>query len=365
MNVGEGNVSSVDRYTGLLTDTLQRMAATERLVHVHPPSSVTATPGMVAATISATAPAGWLLLDGSTVTGAQTLYPYLWAVAPTAWKSGASLILPDSRGRTVIGSGTGAGLTARTLGATVGVESVTLSAAESGQPGFTVVQNAHNHTQDSHNHTQSGHTHSEGSHTHTEGGHTHSETSHQHSEPGHTHGMDHDHGAVTSGAGSSHAHYSSLTSQTNGNHVHTVADGNVVSSGTIGGNAGISIGGSSYVTNGGTNTNGAHTHLVEGNTNGESAHTHSVDVAYFSGSTGSGNGSGTGFASGGSTGSSAGGGTGSSAGAGTGSSTATNNAATATNQSTTATNQAVAAAAAAAAHTNMQPSLVLNWIVKT
>lgn len=42
-----------------------------------------------------TAPDGYLMLDGSTVAGADASYPSLWAVAPATWKSGSSLVLPN------------------------------------------------------------------------------------------------------------------------------------------------------------------------------------------------------------------------------------------------------------------------------
>jgi microcystin-dependent protein len=59
--------------------------------------------GMVVMSIAAAAPSGWLLLAGQVVTNAQTLYPALWAVAPAAWKSGASLNLPNATTRFPIG----------------------------------------------------------------------------------------------------------------------------------------------------------------------------------------------------------------------------------------------------------------------
>lgn len=82
-----------------------------------------------------TAPKGWALCDGTNGT-------------------------PDLRGRFVISTGTGAGLTARALGATGGTETHTLTTAEI--PG----------------HTHTGTTASNGAHTHTitDPGHTHTQT---------------------------------------------------------------------------------------------------------------------------------------------------------------------------------------------
>jgi microcystin-dependent protein len=93
----------------------------------------------------AAAPSGYLLLDGATVTGGQTLYPALWAVIPTAWRSGTNILLPDARGRVLAGAGTGAGLTDRPLGSTFGEESHVLTVAElatHGHTGTTGLQSA-------------------------------------------------------------------------------------------------------------------------------------------------------------------------------------------------------------------------------
>jgi microcystin-dependent protein len=55
---------------------------------------------------SDTAPTGWQVLDGSTITDAQTLNPELWDNVASAWKSGANIVLPDLRGRVPVGKGT-------------------------------------------------------------------------------------------------------------------------------------------------------------------------------------------------------------------------------------------------------------------
>lgn len=41
----------------------------------------------------------WALINGQTITSAQTLNPVLWSRAPTAWRSGANLVFPDARKR--------------------------------------------------------------------------------------------------------------------------------------------------------------------------------------------------------------------------------------------------------------------------
>jgi microcystin-dependent protein len=55
---------------------------------------------------SNTPPPGWAILDGSTLTNAQTTYPALWANVDPTWKSGSDIVLPDMRGRVPVGRGT-------------------------------------------------------------------------------------------------------------------------------------------------------------------------------------------------------------------------------------------------------------------
>lgn len=119
--------------------------------------------GSVTQFAGSTAPAGWLFCDGSAVR--RTTYAALFAVIGTTFGAGdgsTTFNLPDTRGRAPIGAGTGSGLTARTLGGTVGTETHLLTGAESGTSVHNHTQNSHNHTQDSHNHTQNAHSHAAG-----------------------------------------------------------------------------------------------------------------------------------------------------------------------------------------------------------
>lgn len=86
--------------------------------------------GVIEMFAGSTAPNGWLVCDGSTVS--RKTYSDLFKVIGTTYGAGNSndtFTLPDMRGRTPIGVGTGAGLTARTLGGTVGTESHTVSSS--------------------------------------------------------------------------------------------------------------------------------------------------------------------------------------------------------------------------------------------
>ncbi len=81
---------------------------------------------------SSTPPSGFLACDGSPVS--RTTYAALFAIVGTSFGVGdgsTTFNLPDMRGRTIIGSGTGSGLTARTVGQTGGEETHVLTSAES------------------------------------------------------------------------------------------------------------------------------------------------------------------------------------------------------------------------------------------
>lgn len=112
--------------------------------------------GTVIATVRTSAPAGWLLFNGDTMGSASSgatrasadheeLFKVLWdsftntdapvsggrgASAAADWSANKTITLPDLRGRSIIGTGTGSGLTARTHGAKVGAETHTLAESE-------------------------------------------------------------------------------------------------------------------------------------------------------------------------------------------------------------------------------------------
>ena len=196
--------------------------------------------GTITATIRSTADTGYLLLNGATVTSAQSTYPALWAVVPSSWQSGSSLVLPNMANKMLFGQ------TTTTLGATGGANTKTIASAN--LP----------------------------THTHTAGAHTHS--------------IDHDHGTITSASGgAAHTHSFSATTGSNGSHTHTIDDRtDTLASGTSGepmrsnnsGDAGTQP----------TTSNGAHTHTLSGTTGSQTAsHTHSIVVPALTGTnTGSG-----------------------------------------------------------------------------
>jgi microcystin-dependent protein len=103
--------------------------------------------GSISPFAGAVAPAGWLLCDGTTSTAG---YPALAAMV------GATT--PNLAGRTLIGAGSGVGLTTRVLNSIGGSETHILT--ESELASHTHIQNQHNHTatvtttanQSAHNH---------------------------------------------------------------------------------------------------------------------------------------------------------------------------------------------------------------------
>jgi microcystin-dependent protein len=107
----------------------------------------------------------WLICDGSAVS--RTTYAGLYAVIGTTFGTGdgsTTFNVPDMRSRMPIGVGTGTGLTARNLAATGGVESVTLTSAQSGNPAHS---HGHTLTPSSNNSSADNLVSSSGNHTHT------------------------------------------------------------------------------------------------------------------------------------------------------------------------------------------------------
>jgi microcystin-dependent protein len=117
-----GNVSSTEiGYLDGATSAIQTQLNTNTPV------------GMISPYAGSTPPTGWLLCDGAAVS--RTTYASLFTITSTTYGVGdgtTTFNVPDLRGRVPMGAGTGTGLTARTLGSTLGVESVTLTAAQSG-----------------------------------------------------------------------------------------------------------------------------------------------------------------------------------------------------------------------------------------
>lgn len=126
----------------MATVYIQPEGITEDRVLIIPDTSGSLVPpGSLLMFAGGAAPEGYLLCDGSAVS--RTTYNVLFSAIGTTWGVGdgtTTFNLPDLRGRGPLGAGTGAGLSARTLGASGGAETVTLTSAE--MPSHTHTHNA-------------------------------------------------------------------------------------------------------------------------------------------------------------------------------------------------------------------------------
>ena len=103
-------------------------------------------PGDLKLAASSIATVGWLVCNGAAL--ARSAYPALFAAIGVVWGAGdgsSTFNVPDLRGRALIGAGQGAGLSARALGALIGVESVALGANEMPSHGHGVSDPGHAH----------------------------------------------------------------------------------------------------------------------------------------------------------------------------------------------------------------------------
>ena len=89
-------------------------------------------------------PEGWAILDGATLTNAQTVYPELWANVDPAWKSGANIVLPNLKGKIPVGRDSGQA-EFDTLGETMGAKTHQLSVAEMPSHAHGVTDPSHTH----------------------------------------------------------------------------------------------------------------------------------------------------------------------------------------------------------------------------
>ena len=136
VRAGSGNTDK--GYTYIDTDNLK----VDKTGNLSAGKSISA-PSMIGQIVmfagtSAKVPTGWKICDGSALS--RTTYSNLYDVIGTTWGSGngsTTFNIPDLRGRAPIGAGSGTGLTSRTLGDTVGAETVKLTAAQSGLPAHT------------------------------------------------------------------------------------------------------------------------------------------------------------------------------------------------------------------------------------
>ena len=108
--------------------------------------TVTANPlGTIFPLALAAVPTGALECDGSTYLRVD--YPDLYAALDSAFITDADhFVVPDLRGRTILGVGTGSGLSTYAMNASGGAESHVLSTAELASHSHGVTDPGHNHT---------------------------------------------------------------------------------------------------------------------------------------------------------------------------------------------------------------------------
>lgn len=98
--------------------------------------------GMYVPYAGATAPARWLLCDGSAYS--TTAYPKLFAVIGYSYGgSGGNFNVPDMRGRAPIGAGTGTGLSTFAVGQSTGTETISTAQMPVHSHGVTDPQHRH------------------------------------------------------------------------------------------------------------------------------------------------------------------------------------------------------------------------------
>jgi len=256
--------------------------------------------GSIIAFAGSTAPEGWLMCDGSAVS--RTTYANLWALINTTYGSGngsTTFNVPDMRSRMPIGAGSGTGLTARTLAATGGTESVAI--ASGNLPTHTHTIN-HDHASTDSGNQSADHYHSVNPPNTTSGN---DNTEHTHAiDPGNTASgtvsADHAHTTDT------HSHWHAIYYITDA--ASGTAKARATAAGTTLGNPGATDYQSHSHTTGGASANHTHdTDIASFTSGGRSAyhqhdldiaafnsgnvsanHTHSVDLPSFSGDSGNG-----------------------------------------------------------------------------
>lgn len=195
--------------------------------------------GVILDYVGTSAPtAKWLTMVGQTVVNAQTLYPSWWAVVPTAWKSGSSVIMPNTKGRVSVGYDS-ADTDFDTIGEIGGAKTITLTQAQTPLKSHTHTTSdpGHSHTVNSHNHGgATGYADPVHNHGTTTSGGMNSNTTHQHQPNGSgiptvrnfVYQTDSGAGSVAfqTQAGSYDINVQSSTNSANIDHTHNVATNN-------------------------------------------------------------------------------------------------------------------------------------------
>jgi len=104
MAIPRAVANNIDRLAARLALLTERAARLERSAHRHEGGLALQPVGTILDYIGTVAPSpSWVILQGQTLLNAATNFPALWNIAPASLKSGNSLILPDTRGRVLVG----------------------------------------------------------------------------------------------------------------------------------------------------------------------------------------------------------------------------------------------------------------------
>jgi microcystin-dependent protein len=133
--------TGADKPTGVGINAM--MAAIDALIVAR---TVSLPSGMVAPFAGGTVPTGWLACDGTAYS--TTAKANLFTAISGTWGNGGAgtFRVPDFRGRGIIGDGTGAGLTGRSVGQTGGEETHVLSTGEMPVHSHTLTDPGHSHS---------------------------------------------------------------------------------------------------------------------------------------------------------------------------------------------------------------------------
>lgn len=96
--------NSIDKFAARLAFLTERLSRLERSTHRHEGGLSLQPVGSISDYIGLTPPtSAWVIMQGQTLVNAATVFPALFAIVPAYLKSGNSIVLPDTRGRVLVG----------------------------------------------------------------------------------------------------------------------------------------------------------------------------------------------------------------------------------------------------------------------